>query len=262
MYRDLSPQGPFNLDVGKLTISKTAPDDMLVEFEGQADVKVCDVRLSGAGVELSGLAKAEGSYSTKRGSRQGRVGLAAERLVIKGRTVSNMTVDAVYDPNARMWSADGFLGDCYEGKVLGTLHVGRTEAGALGYMLQVALNRVDLQRFLLAGKPAADEKPYSGGVMNAFVEPGRPHRGCGVAARGLPGRHHEHAGRKGLAAVQSAVGAEPERADGLHFRTDADRLVHQAGHVADSQLDMSGRNVAFTGSGYDDAARRRFEPRC
>ncbi len=249
LYRDVSPQGIFTLDVGRLTVSRAAPDEALVEFEGRADVKVCDVRLSGTGMEVSGVAKAEGSYSTKRGLSKGRVGLAAERLVIKGKTVSNVTVDAAYDPNARMWSADGCLGDCCGGKVLGTLHVGRADAGSLEYMLQVALNRVDLQRFLQDGKPAVEEKPFSGGVMNAALS--------------LGGRVGDAASRRGACRVDItdmqvgkvsplanllSVLSLSEPTDYTFERMLIDSYI-KPGALLIRNLDMSGRNVAFTGSG-------------
>jgi hypothetical protein len=250
LYRDLSPHGPFDLDVAKLTISRTAEDETLVEFEGKANLKTCNLQVSGAPMELAGVVDIEGSYNTGRGLSNGRVGLAAERLVIKGKTIANVTAIALYDPNARRWSADGLLGDCYRGRVLGSLQVEGAEAGGIEYVLRAALNRVDLQQFLQAGKPATPAgKPYSGGVMNATLT--------------LGGRTGDAASRRGICQVDikdMRVGKVSPLANllsvlSLSEPTDYtfERMLIDSYIKRDllliRKLDLSGRNVAFTGSG-------------
>jgi hypothetical protein len=175
-YRALSPRGLFDLDLTTLKVSQAAQDEAVVEFGGKVNLSpgsggsssACSLNVSGTVVGLSGTVEAEGSYGTKRGLAEGRVRLAAERLGIEGKAATHTDVEAVYDPNTRKWVAKDFLGDCYGGRLLGSLEIGAAAARAeehgeaahdlpgssgLAYLLQVAFNDVDLQQFLLAGKP-------------------------------------------------------------------------------------------------------------
>ena len=117
--------------------------------------------------------EAEGSYGTKHGLAKGRVRLAAERLAVKGKAVTHTNVEAIYDPNTRKWVAEDFVGDCYGGRLLGSLEIGPTAPRAeevreetrdlpassgLEYVLRVAFNDVDLQQFLLADRSEDTEQ--------------------------------------------------------------------------------------------------------
>ncbi len=250
LYRNLSPQGPFELDVTKLTASRAGPDEIRVEFVAETDLKDCDLRIGGTDTELAGTVAAECSYSTKRGLSTGRAQLAAERLVIKGRTISNVTADAVYDPNTRKWSTQNLLGDCYAGKMLGSLQVGLPDAGGSEYLLQAVLNRVDVQRFLQAPRvDVAAEEPYYGGVMDAWLS--------------LGGRTGDTTSRRGACQVNIAnmrVGKVSLLANLLSVLSLSepteytfDRMLIDSYIKKDTllirKLDMSGRNLAFTGSG-------------
>jgi hypothetical protein len=197
-YRELSPQGLFDLDLTTLKVSQAAQDEAIVDFGGKVSLSpgsgksppeqnvtledpsgprslgtdispnACALKVSGTAVELSGALEAEGSYSTKRGLAKGRVRLAAERLAVEGKAATHTNVEAIYDPNAQKWAAKDFLGDCYGGRLLGSLEIGPAALRAEGlreetcdlpapsgfeYVLQVAFNDVDLRQFLLAGKP-------------------------------------------------------------------------------------------------------------
>ncbi|MBP7050309.1 MAG: hypothetical protein KBE65_04775 [Phycisphaerae bacterium] len=272
LYRGLSPQGPFDLDVTNLRASRVGSDQMLVEFAARATLQGCRLSVSGADAELFGQVATDGSYHTKQGLLSGRTRLAAERLVVKGRTISGLTAEALYDPNARVWSAGSILGDCYRGKVLGNLQVAVADAGAPEYRLQVALNRVDVQPFLRAGEEpdktvqpsapvtvspsspdplhgGAGEEPYSGGVMEAWMS--------------LQGRCGDPASRRG--ACQAAVAnMRVGKVSLLVNLLSVLRLSEPTNYVFDQMridsyirqdtllirtLDMSGRNAAFTGAG-------------
>jgi len=176
-YRELSPQGLFDLDLTTLKVSQAAADEALVEFGGKVNLSpgsgagnsssACNLKVSGTAVELSGVVEAEGSYGTKRGLAKGRVRLAADRLAVESKAVTHTNVEAIYDPNTQKWVAADFVGDCYGGRLLGSLEIrpvaplpegpreetrGSAAPSGLEYVLQVAFNDVDLQQFLLAGR--------------------------------------------------------------------------------------------------------------
>jgi hypothetical protein len=243
LYRELSPRGLFDLDVTRLSVSHAATGETLVEFGGKANLgtgpqvrnsalgsplqppsdavggplKTCGLEVSGTPMELAGTLEADGAYSTKQGFTRGHVGLAAERLVVKGKAVTHTNIAALYDPNAQKWIAKDFVGDCYGGKMLGTLEVGmpadrrgnspwlpsagqaqgpaptvRPPASGLEYQLRVALNDVDLQQFVTAGMPEdGRQKTEDSDILSSVLRPpssGSVSSGTMHAALSLSGR--------------------------------------------------------------------------
>ncbi|NLH42653.1 MAG: hypothetical protein GX448_12520 [Planctomycetes bacterium] len=249
-YRDVSPSGPFDLDVPNLRISRTTSGESLAEFEGKALLRDCDLRISGTAVELAGDVEVEGVYDAKTGLAKGRAALAGERLVVKGRTISGVTAQAIYDPNTHVWAVDDLLGDCHRGKVLGSLRVEQSETGGTEYVLQASLTHVDLQQFLREGQPSTTaEAPYSGGLMNATLS--------------LGGRAGDLASRRGVCQIDIenmrigrvsplrnllSVLSLNEPTDYTFERMIIDSYIRQD-MLLIRKLDMSGRNVAFTGAG-------------
>lgn len=249
-YRDLSPHGPLNLEVPKLAISRDAQGEMVAEFEAAADLRDNDLRVAGTTVRAAGGLKVTGEYNARTGFSKGRMRFAGERVVIKDRMITDMTAEALYDPNSRRWAANGFLGDCHRGQVLGSLQAGRAETGGIEYLLDATLHRVDLQAFLQPGKPAAAaDASYSGGVLNAVLSLG----GCtGDAAsrRGLCQVDIENmrVGKVSPLSNLLSVLSLNEPTDYTFERMQIDSYIKQNTMLI-RKLDMSGKNVAFTGSG-------------
>lgn len=253
VYRDLSPRGPFDLNLGTLDIAKVAKDETRVHFKGDVDSKMCSLNVSGAGTELCGVLNVEGIYNTKDGFSSGRMELDAERLTIKGKSITSLNADVLFDPNAGTWSAENFLGDCHGGRILGNLDVDRVGDGVLRYILEVAFHRVDLQQFVLAGKVGeAPSKNYSSGTMNASLS--------------LGSRVGDGSSRLGICRV-NVVDMQVGKVSPLAKLLSVLRLTELTDYTFEQMLidsylrrntlliqkfDMSGRNVAFAGSGTMD----------
>jgi len=255
MYRDASPQGSFDLDLQIPGISKMAVDDKRIDFKGKANLKTRDLHIVGSTTELRGDLDIEGSYSTKAGLRRTRMELDAQRLTIRGKTITDLKSGIVFDPNTRAWSASEFVGNCYGGRVAGSLELQRVDESSLQYMLQVAFHRVDLQQFLAAGKTTeTPEKDYGSGTMNASLS--------------LGARIGDPATRLGACRVDVTdmrVGRVSPMANllsvlQLNEPTDYtfDRMLVESYLKRDmlliQKLDMSGKNAAFAGSGTVDTS--------
>jgi hypothetical protein len=252
-YRDLSLQGPVDLDVTALRISPAGEKERLVEFAGQADFQSCHMNLAGAGTELCGTLSGEGAYRTHHGFSCGRLQLEAEQLVVRGKPITNLRIDARCDPNTQKWSAADFTGDCCGGKLLGGLEVTKIEGAPLQYRLQAAFRRINLEPFLLAGKTgAAAERRYSGGTMDALLS--------------LEARAGDRSSRRGACQIDIAdmqvgkvsplgnvlsVLSLNEPTDYTFERMLIDSFI-KGEKLLIRTLDMSGRNVAFAGSGSMD----------
>jgi hypothetical protein len=255
IYRDLSPNGPFDLHLEIPTILRTANDETCVRFKGRADFKTCNLTVSGEATELCGGLGFEGDYNTKTGISGGYMTLDAQKLTVKGRSITDLKAGIVFDPNTRVWVADDFVGDCCGGRVLGHFALRRVDDAALQYRLQVAFHRVDLQQFLAAGKAApSEENDYSSGTMNASLSVGA--------------RIGDAASRRGackIDIVDMRVGKVSPLANivsvlQLNEPTDYtfDRMLIDSYLKRDTlviqKFDMSGKNAAFAGAGTMDVS--------
>jgi len=253
MYRDLSPHGAFDLDLEIPSIDRGAPDEKRVDFRGRAGLKACKLNVSGTAAELSGDLKMEGAYSTRTGLSAGRVGMEAQRLTVKGKPITDLRADIVFDPNGQRWSARDFYGACCGGQILGSLELNKAGQAGFQYLLQVAFHRVDLQQFLVAGKTGeAAERNYSSGTMDACLSLGA-HVGEGGSKVGLCRIDiaDMQVGKVSpLANVISVLQLNEPTAYTFDRMLVESCLKHNT--LLIQKLDMSGKNVAFTGGGTMD----------
>ena len=253
IYGDLAPQGPFDLDLETVTLSKVAPDDTRITFDGKARLKTCDLNLSGAGTQLDGVLALAGAYDTKGGFENARLALDAERLTIRGKSITDLRADIAFDPNTGRWSAANFFGDCHGGRILGNLQIDKVDEGVLQYMLHVGFNKVQLQEFLLAGRTdEAGEKQYSSGTMDASLS--------------LGARIGDGSSRLGICWV-NVVDMQVGKVSPLAKLLSVLRLTEPTDYTFEEMLidsylkrdkllieefDMSGPNIVFGGSGTMD----------
>jgi hypothetical protein len=183
------------------------------------------------------------------------VELDAQRLTIRNKLITDLKGGIVFDPNTQAWSASELVGDCYGGRVVGAVDLRKADESSLDYMLQVAFDRVDLQQFLAAGKITdVAELDYGSGTMNASLS--------------LGARIGDPATRLGACRVDITdmrVGRVSPMANflsvlQLNEPTDYtfDRMLVESYLKRDTlmiqKLDMSGKNVAFAGSGTVDTS--------
>lgn len=250
MYCDTAPQGSFNLDLKIPRISKVAEDDKRIDFTGKASLNAHDLHIAGPAAELCGDVNLEGSYSTRAGLTAARMELDAQRLTIRGKSITDLRGEIVFDPNARTWSAPSFVGTCYEGRVAGDLELRSEDESELQYALRAVFHRVNLQQFLAAGKTSGvAESDYGSGIMDASL--------C------LGARVGDGSSRIGSCRVDVAdmrVGKVSPIANFLSVLQlnepsdyTFDRMLIESYLKRDTlmiqKLDMSGKNVAFAGSG-------------
>ena len=253
LYRDLSPRGPVDLELPVLKVFNEGQDRRRVEFSGKAIVPTCSLSVSGTGSELSGQLEVEGVYDTEAGLTQGRVRLAADRFTVKSKDITDLRADIVYDPNAQTWTAHNFLGRCYDGKVLGQLEIARLEPGVVQYLMTAALSQVSLQPFLLAGNGALEtERAYTSGTMDAVLSLGAK-VGNGASQLGLcrVDVADMQVGRVSPLANLLAVLSLTEPTDYVFERMLIESYLRR-NKLLITKLDMSGRNLAFTGAGTMD----------
>jgi hypothetical protein len=239
-----------------------AADDKRIDFKGKVSLNAHDLHIAGPAAELCGDVNVEGSYTTKSGFCGARMDLDAQRLTIRGKSITDLRGGIFFDPNARTWSAPSFVGTCYVGRVAGDLELRSEDESALRYALRAAFHHVNLQQFLAAGKAAGGtESDYGSGIMDASL--------C-LGAR--VGDDSSRLGSCRVEVIDMRVGKVSPMANvlsvlQLNEPTDYtfDRMSIESYLKRDTlmiqKLDMSGKNVAFVGAGTMNTPPVQSDPR-
>jgi hypothetical protein len=253
IYRDLVPRGPFDLQWRASKVARDSEGRYIIDFDGRVDFKTCSLSLSGTGAELAGTLGLKGVYDSEKGLTEGLLRLAADRLTVKEKDFTDVKANVVYDPNAAVWSSEHFLGDCYDGRVLGDLNVGEVRPGVMQYLLTVAFSQVDLEPFLLGRRTTAlADKSTSSGTMNAALSLGGQ-VGDGSSRLGACRVHvvDMQVGKVSPFAKLLAVLSLTEPADYTFERMLIESYLRR-NKLLIHKFDMAGKSVAFTGNGTMD----------
>jgi len=252
-YEGVSPTGRFDLDLEDVKIFSGQTGERYVDFNGIAVLKGCAFDTTAAISGLDAVLILKGSYKTGGWFRRGEGAVIAERLKIKGKSLTALKANLRYDPSRRSWVTENLVADCYDGKVTGKLELKRPIGSAPEYLIQVGFDNIDLKQFLSDTKlEGAGRDGYTSGEMDGSL-------GVGAVVGGAADR----IGRCRLRITDMRVGKLSPLAKLLYvlkltepgdFAFDrmlvdsyvkGDRLFFQ-------QFDLSGKALAFNGSGYMD----------
>jgi hypothetical protein len=252
-YRTLLPSGRFDLNSENIRIFSADDGARCIDFAGAIQLKKCGLDLSASKAELDALLNTNVLYKIGSGFSAGQVNLMAERLRVRGKSITNLKAEINYDPDRQSWLAENLIADCHGGRVIGTLEFKRPDHAALEYLLQVGFERVDLGRFL-------------GDVESAEVTGSAATSGTMTGALSMAVRTGDspwRIGRCRLAISDMKVGQLSPLAKLLYvlnLTEPKDFAFEQM--VVDSYIkgdkllfekfDLSGQAIAFSGSGWMD----------
>ncbi len=195
----------------------------------------------------------------------GDITLATESLKIKGKSLTALRADVYYDPDLQSWVAKNLVADCYGGRLAGKLELKRPAGAPPEYVLQVAFDNIDLKQFLSDAIHNSEVeiqnskfKGYTSGRMSGSL-----------SVRATVGESLPRIGRCRLAISDIQVGKlsplakllQLKLTESEHFAFDRmlvdsyiknDRLFFR-------QVDLSGKDAAFTGSGWMDLQSRNVD---
>lgn|GEM_PF-360688 len=270
-YGELRPSGRFDLDSVSINIFAAKNEEVCVDFVGAVRLKDCRFDLSGTEAQLNALLDAKGSYKIGSGFSAGAISLTADSLMVKGKAITNLNADINYDPDTQSWRAENLLADCYGGKVVGKLEFKRPSTGSLKYLLQAGFDKVDLRQFLAdtglapgpvpgaALPPSSRANDHSTGTMRgalsiaAELGGADPHRGqigqCRLVIRDM------QVGKLSpLAKLLYVLNPDLFGAKDFAFEQMVVDSYIKADKLLFEEFDLSGRAIAFSGSGWMDLA--------
>ncbi len=190
----------------------------------------------------------------------GDITFTADNLKIKGKSFTNLKADTYYNPSRQSWMAKNIIADCCGGKLAGKFELKHSAEEDLEYLLQVGFDNIDLKRFLSdTESEEAVRNSYTSGKMSGVL-----------SIAGRTGESLPYIGRCRLRITDMQVGRLSPLAKLLYvlkLTRPEDFAFEQM--IVDSyvkhnrlfleQFDLSGKAVAFNGSGRIDLQSRNAD---
>ncbi len=289
VVRELHPGGKVNLtaDVGKDANSNCVGNRLIVECLGntidcnllpyplrdisgrlvvqQNRIGLEDItakavhKVRGEPVEavmkMSGKMTLEDKHTTGEGMKitAGEMNFSGDNVRFKGKSFERMDTVLEYDPESESWLSQYFVADFYDGKMIGKLQLKQSEDGGLNYLLEASVAGADLKKFL-SDRPEekGPEEHYSTGTINGSL-----------SIVGSVVDKSIRLGRCRLKIIDMEVGKLSPLAKlltGLNLTEPSDYAFDQMlvdAYIQDNraflrQIDLSGKSLAFNGSGWLD----------
>jgi hypothetical protein len=250
MYQKLSPTGKLDLNFEDIKISAEPNSRKNIDFAGTVKLKGCSFNMSPAISGLDAVMEIKGGYKTGDGLRGVNTAFTADSMKIKGKSLTNLRADIIYDKVDRKWASENLIAGCYGGIVTGKLELKQLAEKGPKYALQAGFNNINLQEFLsgsLSNGQALNN--YTNGKLAGTLNIG-----------GQFGGDSSRLGRCMLDITNMEVGeASPlakllyilnltEPKDFIFDRMLIDSYIKDE-KVSIENFDLSGQAVAFKGSG-------------
>ncbi len=222
-------------DVVAQTLHKIGGEEVqsVMKIAGQVGFEEAD----NGGIEISG----------------GEVRFSGENVKFKGKSLTMVDTVLVYDAESRRWLSRDFVADFYDGKMIGKLELNKSDEGGLSYTLEASVAGADLKKFLLdTPREDVSEEHYSTGSISGSL-----------SIMGSVADDTIRLGRCRLRIIDMQVGKLSPMAKLLQVLnvTESsdyafDQMIVDA-YIQDNevffrQLDLSGKSLAFNGSGWMD----------
>ena len=250
IYSALAPAGCVDVDFKNFHIYDGNDGRKTVAFDGTVSLERCDFKISNEPAKLDSVLQVHGKYVSGKGFVDCSALVDKGTLNVLGKTLTDLQTEFGYDPNQQTWSSDYLIAQTYGGKTTGQLEFIQKEGQPMKYVLQTVFENVDLKEFMADTKLAGSQNnTYTTGKMSGSLD--------------LSSQISENKSRIGACRVtikDMQVGKMSPLANLLQvlnlnepcdYAFDSmfiDSYIRRDGLVV-QKLDMSGKSVAFYGSG-------------
>jgi hypothetical protein len=289
MMRQLKPGGEVNLmvDVSKNADANCGPNQFVVECLGntidcnllpyslhdisgrivitQSKITIDNVTARAThtvrGLPLESVMRMAGvlSLSEANGPANdiyvtgGEVNLSGENVRLKKKTMAKMDAIMGYDAESGQWLSRYFVANFYDGKMIGKVQLTKSDRGGFDYLLETSVDGADLKKFLSdTDKEVRPDEHYSTGSINgslsivgSLVDDNIRLGRCRVKITDM------QVGKRSPLANLLSVLNLTEPSDYAFDQMTVDAYI-QDNKMFLRQLDLSGKSVAFYGSGWID----------
>jgi len=256
-YERLSPTGRFALDFNDVQIRRDDDGQTSVDFVGDVDLADAVLKMPGSGIEFNAVLETTGRYNTRDGLSFCQAIVTGGKLRTLNKYFTNLEAHVSYDPNSQTWAAEDLVADCYGGKLEGKFVLTQPNGRPGEYVLQTGFNKVDLRRFLAdTGMETSPEKKRTSGNMegslNINTRIGSNYSRIGTCRFTIT---EMQVGELPLLAKLLSVLRLAEAKDTAFEQMFVDSYIKHDRLVV-KKLDLSGQDLAFSGSGWMDMTSR------
>jgi hypothetical protein len=183
----------------------------------------------------------------------GDVNFSGENVRFKGKSLARVDTVLGYDAKSGQWLSRHFVADFYDGKMIGKFQLNKSVDGGLDYLLEASVAGADLKRFLSdTEKESRPDEHYSSGSINgslsvvgSIVDDSIRLGRCRVKIIDM------EVGKMSPLANLLTVLKLTEPSDYAFDQMTVDAYI-QDNRMFFRQFDLSGKSLAFDGSGWLD----------
>jgi hypothetical protein len=237
---------------GKITITPSQIE--LEDVTARATHKIRGEAVQSVMKMTGRIALGEGGGAGKEAQiTAGDVNFSGENVRFKGKTLSRLDTVLGYNAESGQWLSRYFVANFYGGRMTGKLQLNKTGDGGLDYLLETSVMGADLKQLLMdTEKEIRPDEHYSSGSISGVL-----------SVVGSIADNSIHLGRCRLKIVDMEVGKMSPLAKLLTVLKMTkpsdyafDQMIVDA-YIQDNkvlfrQLDLSGKSLAFNGSGWLD----------
>ncbi len=253
IYSVLSPAGCIDMNFKNFRLINEDDGRKTIEFDGEVALGGCDFKISSQPAKLDSVVKIQGKYASDSGFSNCKVLIDNGTLNILGKTFTALQTEFDYYPNMQKWSSEYLVTKTYGGKATGKCEFIQKDNSPLEYVLQTSFENVDLKKFLSGAQSSEIQSAsYSTGKMNgsfnlsSYIAENQSRLGaCRVTIKDM------QIGKLSPLANLLQVLNLSEPSDYAFDSMFIDSYIRRDGLVV-QKLDMSGKSVAFYGSGSID----------
>ncbi|HIJ53303.1 MAG TPA: hypothetical protein HPP66_09140, partial [Planctomycetes bacterium] len=256
LYVKLSPTGRFDLNFEDIKMFNGDDGQRRIDFDGTAKLKTCNFKMWPAVSELDAVLETKVSYKTGAGFSDGQAKLSADSCRIGGKSITALKTDIHYDRRRQSWLTENLVAECHGGRLTGKFEFKPPTEGPSEYLLQIGFDGIDLKRFLSDARPGAQSKGDTSGTMSGSLNlkgtvGGSPSRigRCRLTIRNM------HVGKLSPLAKILYVLKPTEPKDFAFEQMLVDSYIKDD-RVFFEKFDLSGKAIAFNGSGWMDLQTR------
>lgn len=247
----------FDLKLDEVRITPGEDGERLIDINGLLRLENCTLQIAGANMEMDAELNINGLYKTGRGFESCHIFLDGRRFGILGKSFTDVRADIYYDKDRRTWRSENLGADCYDGKLTGKLELRQPEDSPLEYVLQTGFRDVDLKKFLsdTRMKGGSEQDRTTGkmsGSLNVQALVGDSSTRIGTCKLSISDMQ---VGRLSPVAKLLTVLRFAEPTEFAFDQMFVDSYIKRNDLIV-RKLDLSGRSVAFYGSGEMDLQTR------
>ncbi len=260
LYDGFSPDSRFDLDFENLRVDPMDNGGKSIDFNGAVKFNNCGFKMSDTEIGLDALLRIKGLYKTGGSLYDCQVAFDGGTIKVLEKSFNNIKADILYDPDLHCWCTEGLIADCYGGKTTGKFEFKQPTEGASEYLLKISFDDVDIKQFLSDTKARkTPEGGYTTGKMNGSLsisartgDTSSRIGACKLVIRDMQVGRLSPFGRL----LQVMQMTEPQ--DYAFDQMFVDSYIRRNSLLVE-KLDLSGRAVAFYGSGRMDLQTRNVD---